>query len=112
MDLYDFPYGTLGSPLPYPSNLTNVKGILFFSASDGVHGDQLWKSNGTATGTVMVSDINPVVDGTTYPYPQELTNLNGTLFFRADDGVHGPELWKSNGTAAGTVVVNGHRPLQ
>ena len=34
-----------------------------------------------------------------------MTNVNGTLFLAADDGVSGYELWKSNGTAAGTTLV-------
>ena len=37
--------------------------------------------------------------------PANMTNVNGTLFFRANDGSHGPELWKSNGTTGGTVMV-------
>ena len=65
---------------------------------------ELWKSDGTAAGTVMVKDIN--LD----PYswggsPRNLTDVNGTLFFAADDDVHGFELWKSDGTADGTVMV-------
>ncbi|NIP52547.1 MAG: hypothetical protein GWN61_15505, partial [candidate division Zixibacteria bacterium] len=43
----------------YPSSLINVNGTLFFAASDGIHGYELWKSDGTAAGTVMVKDINP-----------------------------------------------------
>jgi ELWxxDGT repeat protein len=85
-----------------PSQLVDVNGTLFFTADDGVHGTELWKTDGTPGGAVLVKDINPGPDGSS---PRNLTNVNGTLFFAAADGVHGLELWKSDGTEAGTVVV-------
>ena len=85
-----------------PTHLTNVNGTLYFEANDGTHGVELWKSDGTAAGTVMVKDIDPGADSSV---PSDLTNVNGTLYFTADDGAHGFELWKSDGTAAGTVMV-------
>ena len=63
---------------------------------------ELWKSDGTAAGTVLVKDI---LGGSSGSFPSYLTNVNGTLFFGANDGSHGNELWKSDGTAAGTVMV-------
>ena len=36
-----------------------IGGISYFAASDGVHGRELWKSDGTAVGTVMVKDLIP-----------------------------------------------------
>jgi ELWxxDGT repeat protein len=84
------------------SNLTNVGGTLFFTADDGEHGLELWKSNGTFAGTVLVKDIRSGADAST---PQELTDVNGTVFFSAYDGLTGRELWKSDGTSAGTVRV-------
>ena len=49
-----------GSPVgPSPQNLTDVNGTLFFSAFDPQHGVELWKSDGTQAGTVLVKDINP-----------------------------------------------------
>ncbi|MBA4192738.1 MAG: hypothetical protein C0467_32635, partial [Planctomycetaceae bacterium] len=91
-----------GSGAGNPRNFTNVNGTLFFSAFDGTNGYELWKSDGTAAGTVLVKDIN---SGASSSYPTNLTNVNGTLFFSADDGTNGIELWRSDGTAAGTVLV-------
>lgn len=51
----------------------------------------------------LVKNINPSF--TTSSFPDHLTDVNGTLYFSADDGTHGFELWKSDGTTAGTVLV-------
>jgi ELWxxDGT repeat protein len=74
----------------YPERLTAVNGALFFSGDDGIHGEELWKSDGTEAGTVLVEDINP---GSGSSGPGSLTAVNGALFFGANDGVHGGELW-------------------
>ena len=86
----------------YPSNLTDVNGTLFFTATDGSNGYELWKSDGTEAGTVLVKDIRPGASGSN---PGSFANVNGTLFFTATDGSNGYELWKSDGTEAGTVLV-------
>lgn len=91
-----------------PNYLTNVNGTLFFSAYDDTNGSELWKSNGTAAGTVLVKDIFPggqFIFAPNSSRPRDLINVNGTLFFTANDGTSGIELWKSNGTELGTVRV-------
>jgi ELWxxDGT repeat protein len=55
----------------------------------------------------LVKDIRP---GSGNSFPSDLTNVAGTLFFGADDGTHRRELWKSDGTAAGTKLVKDIRP--
>src|SRR5436189_4586426 len=72
----------------------------YFSGGYGANDYELWKTDGTQAGTVLVKDINPGISGS---HPDHLTEVNGTLFFTADDGTNGTELWKSNGTTAGTV---------
>lgn len=83
-------------------NITNVNGILFFTVFNGL--DQvLWKSDGTAAGTMQVADINP--GGRNIYLYKDFINANGALLFSFYDDAHGYEVWKSDGTEAGTVMV-------
>ena len=82
--------------------LTAVGDVLLFHMEDDIHGDELWRSDGTAAGTRLVEDIAPDGAGSN---PTNLVDVGGILFFIADDGTHGDELWKSDGTDAGTVLV-------
>ena len=97
----------LGLSGSFSSSLTAVGNTLYFTANDGVNGYELWKSDGTAAGTVLVKDILP---GASWSYPRHLTAVGSTLYFTAEDGLNGRELWKSDGTAAGTVLVADIRP--
>ena len=49
--------GSVNSAGPLQS--VNVAGTFFFSADDGTHGFELWRSGGTAPGTELVEDLNP-----------------------------------------------------
>ncbi|MFM8893398.1 MAG: ELWxxDGT repeat protein, partial [Planctomycetia bacterium] len=90
-----------------PQYLTAVGSTLFFVADDGVNGSELWKSDGTTAGTVLVKDIEPGSFGAS---PTSLTAVGNTLYFRAYTATNGHELWKSDGTATGTVLVKDIRP--
>jgi len=97
-----------------PTDLTalNDTTLLFWADGGNGAGTELWESNGTASGTVMVKDINPGSAGSYLsalvgPTPglNQLTVINGVAYFGADDGADGVELWESDGTAAGTTLV-------
>jgi ELWxxDGT repeat protein len=90
-----------------PAHLTAVGTTVYFSAYDDANGDELWKSDGTESGTVMVKDIVTGVDcsGPCSSAPEYLTAVGNTLYFSAYDDANGEELWKSDGTSGGTVLV-------
>lgn len=86
------------------SNMINASGILYFSAATPAANTdvELWQSDGTDAGTAEVKDI---ATGSAGSLPQNMTSVNGKLYFWADDRVHGRSLWSSDGTDAGTVLI-------
>ena len=129
-----------------PTFLTPVPGNVFFAADDGVHGRELWSTDGTtahlvknirpvpaarlrrawstsparstsprttactaaSSGRVTAARPGPGSSGhrtTGGSRPTDLTAAGGKVYFAAYDGVHGNELWVSDGTAAGTHLV-------
>jgi len=75
---------------------------LVFPVDDGLHGQEMWVSDGTVAGTRLLRDTcaGKCSGGGFVPYP-----FRGRLFYPAYDGAHGSELWATDGTAAGTSMV-------
>ncbi len=92
----------------YPSNSADIRnavfvnGVLLFRASDASNGAELWKSDGTSSGTTLVKDIRA---GSTGSLLDSFAVFNNLLLFSANDGTYGFELWKSDGTEGGTTLV-------
>ena len=84
----------------------SIAGIAYYTVDDGVHGTQVWKTDGTAAGTSMVSNINASGGGCR---PTDLTDFNGTLYFIATvttaTGGIGQDLYETDGTPGGTTLV-------
>ena len=81
-----------------PMYLTIANGLLFFAADDGVIGVELWSTDGSDLNTNYVQDINQTPTAATGSNPIELFSFNDTLYFAADDGINGIELWTTDGT--------------
>ncbi|RKH27990.1 hypothetical protein D7Y13_17895 [Corallococcus praedator] len=94
-----------------PHDLVAFGGRLYFASGPGAYdppdyqGDELWRSDGTTEGTKLVRDLRPGAQGSE---PRELTVFQNRLFFTADNGVHGRELWRSDGFS--TVMASDLEP--
>ena len=77
-------------------DLAAAGGALYFSVANGY--SELWRSDGTTAGTSLVK-------GGFHNSLEELTDFNGAVYFRADDGINKPALWRSDGTEVGTTMV-------
>ncbi|MDA8749873.1 putative Ig domain-containing protein, partial [Candidatus Poseidonia alphae] len=94
-----------GSPNSMPTDFIAMGNAVYFNANDGIHGRELWKSDGTANGTVLVKDLwNGNLDQT-WNGAQQMTVIGNTLYFTSSTATYGNELWKSDGTTNGTMLV-------
>lgn len=83
---------------------------VLFAAADGVHGKELWVTDGTSAGTSLLLDIHP---GWWGQLEREIAAAGGLLFFRSGPDYDeltaqdrfGVELWRTDGTGAGTYRV-------
>ena len=99
-----------GSNSSFPFNLTVFNDLLYFSANDGENDIELWVSDGTTEGTRLLKDIDSEAGSPYGSYPRDLTVFNDLLYFRANDGETGPELWVTDGTTEGTSLVKNIKP--
>ncbi|AXE18314.1 hypothetical protein DR864_11430 [Runella rosea] len=111
--------------------LFSADGTIVLNSNNVNSGMELWRTDGTNAGTTIVKDINPETTST-FPDPfgggkssitygtqdhpsfgnikisalnSRFIIYNNTLYFGADDGANGRELWKSDGTETGTILI-------
>ncbi len=85
-----------------PKNFIEINNRLLFLADDGVHGTEIWQTDGTAVGTSLLMDIKLATADANIG---RITTLHSDLFFRATSSPFGSstEFWKSGGDAASTA---------
>ncbi len=75
---------------------------LIFFADDGTTGIEVWRSDGTEEGTVLLRDVAPGPSGCN---PEQFTYFDGKIFFVATTAEFGREIWRTDGTSSGTAIV-------
>ncbi len=90
-----------------PAGLTVYRDAIYFCAEDGINGAELWRCDGTRA--ELVANINqnayvPYIDPVHHSWPGDFFVFNDILFFSADDGVHGRELWCYDGNEVRMVA--------
>lgn len=89
------------SPFTFPV----LNGISYFVADDGVHGAELFRSDGSKDGTYIVKDL---FAGPASSNPVNITIAGSNIFFITNDSAKNDgskNLWVSDGTASGTRLV-------
>ena len=84
-----------------PECMAEIGEHIYFQADDGVHGRELWRTDGTLQGTQMIKDLLPWRDSE----PCHFHELNDNIVFWPGPGDTGRELWITDGTAAGTHFI-------
>ncbi len=98
----DINTGSMGSN---PDNFTELNGKVYFTCVTSAYGRELWRTDGTAANTQLVKDIVPGILGSNDVSGYQMFSNGSYLLFSALTAGKGYELWKSNGTPAGTSML-------
>jgi ELWxxDGT repeat protein len=93
-----------------PFNIIAYGGEAYFSGGDSQLGVGLWVTDGIAADTTEVGGLNDADVAHAGPHgldPIWLTTFDGEMFFNGIDSDRDPTLWKSDGTATGTIEIGG-----
>ena len=94
-----------GTQDSYPGQFVPFRNTLIFSASDGVHGWEPWRTDGSTAGTWLIKDIYAGSESSPGWTISSYTASGNYVFMNASDTAHGFELWRTDGTEAGTLMV-------
>lgn len=94
-----------GGQIQYVSAACVHNGEVFMVAGNN-NNYNIWKSNGTTGGTLIQNSFNSsLVQANQSSYPDQMIQAGNTVYFTADNGSQGTELWKTDGSTGGTTLV-------
>ncbi|MEJ7586837.1 MAG: T9SS type A sorting domain-containing protein [Ferruginibacter sp.] len=97
--------GPVGSNSAGNYELTSTGTYLLFAARTPASGIELFRSDGTNAGTVLLKDINTGSAGADSSNPRLFYQFNNTVLFLATDANNGEEVWRTDGTSGGTTIL-------
>lgn len=86
----------------FPGTYFAFNGKVYFTVSNGPLGAELYSTDGTTGGSGLVKNINLQNGGVTGSYPAGFTAVGDSLYFLANDGFFGEELYVTSGTEEST----------
>ena len=94
-----------GTRIDLKSNqlLATANDRVYFVASDGEHGREVWTTDGTSKGTRMVTDLSPGPSNTFFA--TQFAVAGDQLFFTAYEASGNLGMWTSDGTQDGTYRI-------
>jgi ELWxxDGT repeat protein len=87
----------------YGSTIAAMDSFILYLSGDLSTGLELWRSDGTLPGTVVVASMGQGVQIGQLGQDILMTRVGDRAIFQSENAQNGPQLWSSDGTAAGTV---------
>ena len=100
-----FKFSIPGNEITKARWFKEFNGRLYFTAQTVANGIEIWSTDGTVAGTTLLKDISPN-QGSAFQMNLDpnFFVFENRLWFKANDGTHGIELWSTDGTTAGTTL--------
>jgi len=87
----------------YGSTIAAMDGFILYLSGSANSGLELWQSDGTLPGTVLVMNMGQGVQFSQLGQDLVVTRVGDRAIFQSENAQNGPQLWSSDGTASGTV---------
>ncbi len=100
-----------GSGSSFPDEFYEANNLLYFVATNAINGTEVWRTDGTSTGTFVLSDVCPgTCNGAPASHYIPMWVRTNKFYFAVTNPTVGYEMWETDGTTAGTILVTDVNP--